>query len=496
MKQFAAMLSACLLLFALPAGVAGADTPLPTPAPDTPIPEETAAIAEELTRNVSYARIDSGYTPSRLYDRDPLTICELLAGERLQLTTRTDDALGCLHLRLADPLTPLLIEQFDGDGALLDSATLAPQMLVELVVLEPGCMCATITPVDAAAKICDVRVYGVGTLPDDVPVWQPAEERVDFLIVTTHPDDEWLFLGAIYPFYGGERGLTGTFAYVTTPKNFGRLHEALNGLWTAGVRAYPHFLGFPDIHTSEPKEKKSQFREDEVLLSLVRLYRSVRPLVVFAQDPVRGEYGHWQHIISANAALEAARLAADASFDPASVQSDGTWQVRKVYCHLYEENAVVLDVETPLPAYDGMTALEIARAAYKEHKSQQDLWFYPIAKETSSCDIRRLGLAYTTVGLDSTAGADLFENIDPALFVASLNATPEPTASPAPTPKPTATPASATPTPTAEPAEPAGAAASPAAAIVAGGVLATCLLALLAQQRRARRAANRGTDEG
>ena len=415
MKQFFAMLSACLLLFALPAGVAGADTPLPTPAPDTPIPEETAAIAEELTRSVSYARIDSGFTASQLYDRNPLTYCELLAGERLQLTTRTDAALGYLHLRLADPLTPLLIEQFDGDGALLDSATLAPQMLVELVVLEPGCMCATITPVDASAKICDVRVYGVGTLPDEVPVWQPAEERVDFLIVTTHPDDEWLFLGAIYPFYGGERGLTGTFAYVTTPKNFGRLHEALNGLWTAGVRAYPHFLGFPDIHTSEPKEKKSQFREDEVLLSLVRLYRSVRPLVVFAQDPVRGEYGHWQHIISANAALEAARLAADASFDPASVQSDGTWQVRKVYCHLYEENAVVLDVETPLPAYDGMTALEIARAAYKEHKSQQDLWFYPIAKETSSCDIRRLGLAYTTVGLDSTAGADLFEHIDPAL---------------------------------------------------------------------------------
>jgi LmbE family N-acetylglucosaminyl deacetylase len=78
------------------------------------------------------------------------------------------------------------------------------------------------------------------------------------LIVTTHPDDEWIFLGAVYPIYGAERGYTGTFAYVTSP-NIGRVHEAINSVWAAGVTNMPFFLGFKDVYTTEAQWIKDKY---------------------------------------------------------------------------------------------------------------------------------------------------------------------------------------------------------------------------------------------
>ena len=51
-----------------------------------------------------------------------------------------------------------------------------------------------------AGSICDLYVYGEGDLPDTVQIWEPScspDKPADFLVFSTHSDDEILFLGII-----------------------------------------------------------------------------------------------------------------------------------------------------------------------------------------------------------------------------------------------------------------------------------------------------------
>lgn len=95
--------------------------------------------------------------------------------------------------------------------------------------------------------ISEVQLYGTGELPEPWNyVWEPTPEKLDFLIVSTHFDDDILYLGAIMPIYGAEQGYTGTILYMTYQLRQ-RLDEALQGAWTMGERCYPLFAMLPDI---------------------------------------------------------------------------------------------------------------------------------------------------------------------------------------------------------------------------------------------------------
>ena len=147
----------------------------------------------------------------------------------------------------------------------------------------------------------------------------------------------------------------------------------------------------------------------------LRLLRQQRPLVVFTHD-VNGEYGHWQHKIVSVAVQEACKLSADESFDPASVQAYGVWEVKKCYIHLYPENPLVIDISTPLASMGGKTALEVASAAFAKHRSQQN-GRHLIPAVDDALTMNRFGMAYGTV----EAGTDAFDNIDPQLLVSALS---------------------------------------------------------------------------
>ena len=173
---------------------------------------------------------------------------------------------------------------------------------------------------------------------------------------------------------------------------------------------------------------------------IVRLYRKHRPLVVFAQDR-DGEYGHWQHKLTSQAAVEAFALAADPTFDPDSAARYGTWQVQKVYLHLYPENELLLDADAPLAAFDGQDAFTVAKNAYRKHVTQQRFAF-AVERNDGRYPFNRFGMAAGVVA----AGEDAFDNIDPTLLAAYVPPTPTPTDMPtapvteAPTPSPTGVP--------------------------------------------------------
>jgi len=132
--------------------------------------------------------------------------------------------------------------------------------------------------------------------------------------------------------------------------------------------------------------------------------------VVLTHD-FNGEYGHGNHKTTAYAVDKAVLLAQDASYDPESAAEYGTWEVKKLYIHLYEENPITIDFNVPLSSFGGMSAYDVARQALEQIRSQLKYpWLvYVHDEEEYSC--ADWGLRYTSVGLDVDKNC-FFENIE------------------------------------------------------------------------------------
>ena len=337
--------------------------------------------------------------------------------------------------------------QYDADGVLLCSETL-DSFYETITPLLPDARKAVVQSGKDGMRVRFCSVYGAGELPEPFHEWNKTPERVDYLLISTHPDDDVLFMGCIIPTYGAEQGYIGSIVYVTRMRDDNnariRASEAENAAWTMGLRSYPVFLNMPDVTQNASKERKSTFRYDELLQNLVRVYRRLKPLVVFAQDE-NGEYGHWQHKLVSKASREAFALAADPTYDPDSAEQYGTWQVQKLFLHLYPENRITVDAHAPLSFFGGRDAFEVACEAYKKHKSQQRYWF-KVERDKGKYPFNHFGMAEGVVPV----GEDVFDNIDETLFCGYVPSTPEPTAEPTPEPTPVHTP-EPTPEPTREP---------------------------------------------
>lgn len=285
--------------------------------------------------------------------------------------------------------------------------------------------------------IADVYALSQGDMPDFVQMWQPPCETADLLLISSHSDDEQLFFSGILPLYAGEKGLKVQVAYMVqhfkayNTENHRRPHEQLDGLWTVGVTNYPVISDFPDLY-AESKDRQTAFNQGMAVYEAVGItyndfvsnitgwLRRFKPLVVISHD-LNGEYGHGTHVITASALTEAIEYAANESKYPESAGEYGTWQVEKVYLHLYEENSIVMNYDIPLESFGGKTAFQVSQDGFGCHKSQHWTWFYkwiygtdenPITKATeiatySPCNY---GLYYTSVGPD-VEGGDFFENV-------------------------------------------------------------------------------------
>ena len=273
----------------------------------------------------------------------------------------------------------------------------------------------------------EIYAFGRGEVPAWVQRWEEPAEKADLLVLVAHPDDELLFTGGAIPTYGGEKGKQVEVAYLTY-SNTTRRSEALNGLWAMGVRNYPVFGGFSDSYSNGKTNSakltaayKKAGGKQKVLDWVNELYRRFKPEVVITHAE-NGEYGHAQHIMTADAARNCFTLAADAGQSPDSAQAYGTWQVKKLYLHQYGEEAeqTVLDWDQPLSAFDGKTGAQLASEAFAMHESQDGMGmkikgkFVAFTVEETGAKMfpyDHFGLQSTTVGPDE-AKNDLFEHIE------------------------------------------------------------------------------------
>ena len=262
-------------------------------------------------------------------------------------------------------------------------------------------------------RLMDVEVFTEGTPPDDVQAWLPPCEEADILVFPTHSDDDALFFGPLISYYAIERGLCVQTAFMVEHRGFPeRNHERLKGLWEMGVRHYPILGTAPDTKETQLHAAKVFYAASNIEQWQVEQIRRFKPMVIVGHD-LKGEYGNGGHKVNALNLVEAVESAADLEKFQESAQQYGIWETPKLYLHLYEENEIVLDVNTQLendPA--GRTPFEIAVAAYQHHRSQHYTSYRVRQDGSRMYDCRYFGLYRTRVGDDTTA--DIMENIDEA----------------------------------------------------------------------------------
>lgn len=277
-------------------------------------------------------------------------------------------------------------------------------------------------------RLSEISVFGQGELPENVQVWNaPHEGGADLVLFASHGDDDQLFFAGLLPLYAGEKGLRVQVVYLTDHRNLthSRTHEMLNGLWNVGVTAYPVFGDFADFRIDDLEDTYDEYARlgtsrEELQSFVVEQIRRFRPLVAVGHD-INGEYGHGMHMVYADLLINALDLTGVATEYPESAEKYGTWELQKLYLHLYEENPVTIDYDQPLESFNGMTAFEVTqKKGYPCHESQQWTWFTgwingkntPITKATEIATYNpcKFGLYHSTVG-DDVAKNDFMENI-------------------------------------------------------------------------------------
>ncbi len=394
-----------------------------------------------LSRHCAYATTASSVnTAAWLGDRDLKTRVILAAGEWASVTWEPEVPADFVYWEWTDdagvlpaPFTVSLLDaagktvrQYDGDRYWNDGTAIEPGVCgVRLTAVEDTELC-TLVPFEGGA-------------PSDRHAWEPTPEKADFLVIATHPDDDALNMGNVIATYGKQLGYTGTILWCCTRERVRRT-EALNGAAVMGLTQYPLMAGLPDISQRNRSKYENRFLLEDVENTIIRYLRQVKPEVVVTHD-VDGEYGHWQHKRVSEAVRLAVEDAANPAFDPASAELYGTWQVKKLYIHLYPQNTVFISATEPLSAFGGMTGWEIAKAAYGCHLSQE-LSNHPCNNEGVH-SLEKFGLAFTTVGPDTPGHNDLLENI-PKEALTVYSPASIPTVTPIPAPTETPTPASTT----------------------------------------------------
>ena len=373
-----------------------APTPEPTPAP-TPVPTPEPP-AEELTGQTQIYNsagerlrlLTDDYLASRYTVNDTLTI-------------RCEAPIGAIYFVWYDEPAPYTLT-----GNSHETAGGERGWLHELVKLDAPA--AELTLSANGAPLSEVRVFSPGAVSEDMAqLWREADAPVDLLLFPAHSDDDVLYMGAMIA-QSLDRGLTVQLAYLTKhATELEREHERLNALYALGVRSYPIIMGEPDHFVHSLSEAEARYDREAIVAYQVDLIRRFQPLIVVGHD-LRGEYGHGAHMLYADCLMSALEYAADETQYPDSAGKYGVWNVPKTYLHLAKTNSMVLDIDSPLELYEGLSAYQVAQIAMRQHVSQVVEYGFAVCRDGSVRDCRYWGLVRSLVGEDS--GRDIFEHLE------------------------------------------------------------------------------------
>ncbi len=267
-----------------------------------------------------------------------------------------------------------------------------------------------------------------------VPPFPDTDAHADVLVVLNRPGDELELLGGLLAQLAGEHGLSVQVVYLTKADGY-HTQQCIEVLRRMGVTRMPVFgRGRDNTAPSENAVYAALGTRVELVRRFTKQIRALQPKLILTLDRDLSQPRYTDSVI-ADIVCTAAGYASDASRYPETE----AFAPDKVYT-LCAQGTTVLDLNTPLYAFDGTTADALADALYPLYREGRG--FRRHMRGTV-----RFSLAISKVGRDE-AGNDLLEHLPTDRFAGYRAPTPPPTPEPSATPAPAETPA-----PTAAPTE-------------------------------------------
>lgn len=354
--------------------------------------------AVKITKKVRFT--SDSFDTAKLTDGSLSTHSQKTAAS---LDIESDTPIGFLYIKYRNIPTE--------SGVLNGTSLLAANGFLHEYVALDGATSAHLKYPDA--DIAEIEVWSEGDVPADIQRWEVGPEETDIMLFATHSDDDQLFFAGLVPTYVARGACVRVAYFVNHFDTYNRMHELLDGLWHCGLTNYPLISPLPDGYSESIEGAISYFEKQgfvyENVLNLQRLFLNrFKPKVAVLHD-IDGEYGHGAHMLNTSSFLEVVENADEDQFVP-----------EKMYIHLYKENPLTLDIDTPLDYFDGKTAFNVSQEAFGFHKSQHWTWFknWIYGKNntiTKSSQIKtynpaEYGLYFSSVGADTGIG-DMLENV-------------------------------------------------------------------------------------
>lgn len=329
------------------------------------------------------------------------------ANKTLTITLPQDGSAVLMTIEWRAPVESFSVVYLDANQKTISKETKTTGFYADTVEFPPETRQVQLSLVGEGNFVRNLCVYDANHPDNAVQQWQPVPEKLDLMLISPHQDDELLFYGGAIP-YACHIGADVGVVYMT---NCGRSRysEAMDGLWTAGLRNHPIFMHWQDQWGSSANHALKTWSQNGVdpQKEMVRLIRKYKPEVIIGPDP-EGEYGHAQHKATSRLISGAIPLAMDESYDHESVREYGVWEVKKVYLHLYTENRIEVDWNQPFSPDSPISPIFLAKEAFDKHRSQQG---FSMNRDALKYANSTFGLYYTAVGPDE-AKNDIFEHID------------------------------------------------------------------------------------
>lgn len=379
----------------------------------------SAEVARDITGECHVLMNQCNNSSARMQDRDAQTASTTgaLIDPYVKLTVG-ETPLAAIYMSLGKNVLPFEVQVQEGKKwvTVAESTPEYSQTYLAFDPIPSGTKVRLVFRTGKQYKLLSIReiyLFSEGEISPIVHQWQPPVENADLMVVVAHPDDELLWLGGTIPYYAGELDMDVCVTYLTCSNSM-RQAELLDGIWHCGVRNYPEICYFKDVKLSKISSTYEAWGgQEKTLRELAARIRRYKPEVIVTHA-IDGEYGHYAHRTCANAMQKVIDLSADPSFDPASAEKYGAWQVKKLYLHKDKDDLplTVMDWRQPLDFFGGKTAYDVAVEAYNFHGSQpHSPGFYEVADENDEHNSFIYTLVYSTVGPD-VQGGDFFENID------------------------------------------------------------------------------------
>lgn len=232
--------------------------------------------ARDVTSSVTITIPMDSALIANMQDGDLETRALLGVSNGLRCTWRDDAEVSGLYLQLYTLPTVLTIVQTDAAGTELSRDQVTP-LYNRYYPVSTEARGVRLTAGETSLDISELTFYSAGTLPADVQTWYPPASEPDVLLILNACGDEFASFGALLADLI-EGGQSVSIIYMAQSSR-ADVQTTLDGLWQAGLKSAPAFLGFPSADARTYAETLTFWGQDASTGTIETELKRFRPFV-------------------------------------------------------------------------------------------------------------------------------------------------------------------------------------------------------------------------